>query len=95
MTGTTPSSLPPDFPKPAPANVIEAVPVAWLSMDDDPTPFDNKPYQAELTPLDVPPFPRIESHIPTIGFGGGTGVGRRDQVTNLTVKQELKLLAKQ
>jgi hypothetical protein len=87
----SPDWKPPKFPELAPVEVIKEIP--WLSMDDDPTPFDNTPYQAELTPLDVPPFPQIESHIPTIGFGGGTGVGRRDQVTNLTVKQELKLLA--
>jgi hypothetical protein len=84
----------PKFPEPAPAEVVQAIPLSWLSMDDDPTPLDTKPYQSDLTPLDIPPHINPKSRIPKLGLGGGTGAGQQDELTDLTLAQEIDLLAK-
>src|SRR5271168_2502139 len=84
----------PKFPGPAPADVVQVVPEPWLSMDDDPTPLDTQPFQPELTPLDIPPYVEPKEKTPKVRFGSGTGRGPRDQLTELTLAQEVDLLAK-
>ena len=65
-----------------------------FSMDPEGTPLDTQPYQPELTPLDIPPYVEPKDKTPKIHFGTGTGGGPRDQLTELTLGQEVDLLAK-
>ena len=58
------------------------------------SPLDTKPYQSELKPLDIPPYVNPPDHTaPIEGFGPGTGAGPHDQLTELTLAQEIDLLA--
>ena len=83
-----------EFPPPAPAEVLKPVSLAWLAMDPEGTPLDTQPYQPELVPLDIPPYVEPKDKTPKIHFGAGTGGGPRDQLTELTLGQEVDLLAK-
>jgi hypothetical protein len=60
-----------------------------------PRPLDTKPYQSELNPLDIPPYVIPTDHTAPIGgWDPGTGAGHRDELTELTLQQEVDLLAK-
>jgi hypothetical protein len=62
---------------------------------DDLTPLDLKPYKPVLTPLDVPPYVKPPDHTqPIHGWTPGTGTGPRDQLSKLTVAQQVDLLNK-
>jgi hypothetical protein len=67
-----------------------------LSLDwNNPTPLDVKPFQPVLTPLDIPPYVKPPDHTaPIHGWTPGTGGGPRDQLSQLTVAQEIDLLNK-
>lgn len=85
---------PPDFPAPAPAAVIGEVPTSWLSIDENATPLDVKPYQPVLTPLDIPPYkPPTDrtSDVPHWAPGSGRPM---DDLAELTLQQEIDLLNK-
>ena len=74
--------------------LTDDIPEPLLSMDPEGTPLDTQPYQPELTPLDSPPYVEPKDKTPKIHFGTGTGGGPRDQLTELTLGQEVDLLAK-
>ena len=74
--------------------LTDDIPEPLLSMDPEGTPLDTQPYQPELTPLDIPPYVEPKDKTPKIHFGTGTGGGPRDQLTELTLGQEVDLLAK-
>ena len=58
-------------------------------------PLNPKAYVPELVPLDIPPYvPPTDQTGPIIGWGAGTGAGRRDQLSQLTPVQRLDLLDK-
>jgi hypothetical protein len=60
---------------------------------DDLTPLDLKPYKPVLTPLDVPPYVKPPDHTQPI-HGWTPGTGPRDQLSKLTVAQQVDLLNK-
>ena len=91
---SNPNWKPPAFPEPAPSDVIGEVPASWLAMDPEGTPLDTQPYQPELTPLDIPPYVEPKDKTPKIHIPSGPGGGPRDQLTELTLGQEVDLLAK-
>ena len=56
-------------------------------------PLDTAPYMPTLTPQDIPPHRPARDQTQGIdGFGPGDGTGHRDQLTGLSVADEIRLL---